>query len=77
MPPGGATFDESAVPPWTRGDFRGVLGRGNHRTPALLAAVAVARSVAHQHGTPTTSAVAAGHGIAPRLRRGAYLQSTL
>jgi hypothetical protein len=24
MPPGGATFDESTVPPWTRGDFRGV-----------------------------------------------------
>ena len=23
MPLGGATFDESSVPPWTRGDFRG------------------------------------------------------
>jgi hypothetical protein len=31
VPPGGATFDEDSVPPWTRGDFRGVL----ERTPAL------------------------------------------
>jgi hypothetical protein len=28
MPPGGATFDENSVPPWTKGDFRGVLERG-------------------------------------------------
>ena len=26
---GGATFDEKSVPPWTRGDFRGVLGRNS------------------------------------------------
>jgi len=26
MPRCGATFDENSVPPWTRGDFRGVLG---------------------------------------------------
>ena len=26
MPRCGATFDENTVPPWTRGDFRGVLG---------------------------------------------------
>ena len=25
MPLAGATFDENSVPPWTRGDFRGVL----------------------------------------------------
>ena len=25
MPLCGATFDENSVPPWTRGDFRGVL----------------------------------------------------
>jgi hypothetical protein len=25
MPPGGATGGENSVPPWTRGDFRGVL----------------------------------------------------
>ena len=25
MPRCGATFDENSVPPWTRGDFRGVL----------------------------------------------------
>ena len=27
MPPCGATFDENSVPPWTRGDFRGVFER--------------------------------------------------
>ncbi len=26
MPRCGATFDGNSVPPWTRGDFRGVLG---------------------------------------------------
>ena len=26
MPPRRHTFDENSVPPWTRGDFRGVLG---------------------------------------------------
>jgi len=70
MPPGGARFDESTVPPWTRGDFRGVLGRGNHPTPAMRAAVAVARSFADEHGTPTTPAVAAGHGIPSSTEEG-------
>ena len=28
MPRCGATFDENSVPPWTRGDFRGVLDAG-------------------------------------------------
>jgi hypothetical protein len=31
----GATFDENSVPPWTRGDFRGVFERGNKPSPAL------------------------------------------
>jgi protein SCO1 len=26
----GATFNENSVPPWTRGDFRGVLGHGTN-----------------------------------------------
>ena len=26
-PVGSVTFDENSVPPWTRGDFRGVLGK--------------------------------------------------
>jgi tetratricopeptide (TPR) repeat protein len=30
MPLCGATFDENSVPPWTRGDFRGVLGQGTN-----------------------------------------------
>jgi len=30
MPLGGASFDESSVPPWTRGDLRGVLGAVTH-----------------------------------------------
>jgi hypothetical protein len=28
MPRCDATFDENSVPPWTRGDFRGVLDLG-------------------------------------------------
>jgi len=35
MPRCGATLDENSVPPWTRGDFRGVLERWNTHTPAL------------------------------------------
>ena len=35
MPRCGATFDENTVPPWIRGDFRGVFERGNKPTPAL------------------------------------------
>jgi hypothetical protein len=31
----GATFDENSVPPWTRGDFRGVLNGGPNPPPAL------------------------------------------
>jgi hypothetical protein len=69
MPPGGARFDESTVPPWT-GDFRGVWGRGNDPTPAMRATVAVARSVADEHGIPTTPAVAAGHGILSSTEEG-------
>jgi outer membrane protein len=30
MPLCGATFNENSVPPWTRGDFRGVLGHGTN-----------------------------------------------
>jgi len=37
MPRCGATFDENGVPPWTRGDFRGVLNVGTKPTPALRA----------------------------------------
>ena len=29
----GATFDENSVPPWTRGDFRGVFERGKKPQP--------------------------------------------
>jgi hypothetical protein len=37
MPRCGATFDEDRVPPWIRGDFRGVLGGEYQPTPALRA----------------------------------------
>jgi hypothetical protein len=47
MPRCGATFDENSVPPWTRGDFRRVLGavtdnlvwvvESGNPTPALRA----------------------------------------
>ena len=30
MPRCGATFDENSVPPWTRGDFRGVWAVTNN-----------------------------------------------
>jgi len=35
MPRCGATFDEKSVPPWTRGDFRGVCEHGTPTTPAV------------------------------------------
>jgi hypothetical protein len=68
MPRCGATFDENSVPTWTRGDFRGILNAATKPTAAL--AVAVVRSVADEHGTPTTPAVAVGPASPPRLRRG-------
>jgi hypothetical protein len=40
MPGCDATFDENSVPPWIRGDFRGVLNVGT-TTLVLSAAVAV------------------------------------
>ena len=40
MPPSRVTFDESGVPPWTRGDFRGVLDAGTD--PPRRSATAVA-----------------------------------
>ena len=35
MPPCGATFHENSVPPWTRGDFRGVLNAATKPTALL------------------------------------------
>ncbi len=46
MPRCGATFDESSVPPWKRGDFRGVLNAG--RNPPRRCATAVAAVKASQ-----------------------------
>jgi len=40
MPDSLGTFDENIVPPWTRGDFRGVLGHGTN--PPRRSATAVA-----------------------------------
>ena len=57
----GATFDENREesPPWIR--------RG---TAARRAAVGVVRSVANEHGTPTTPAVAVGPGIPSSTEEG-------
>jgi hypothetical protein len=49
MPRCGTTFDENAVPPWTRGDFRGVFKRGNKPTPALRDRCRSATAVAPRH----------------------------
>jgi len=43
MPPGGATFDESTVPPWKRG-LQGGFGKGKP-TPAVAAG----------HGIPSST----------------------
>ena len=51
MPPCGATFDENSVPPWTRGDFRGVLNAGTN--PPRRCATAVAAVKASQAFTPS------------------------
>ena len=32
----GAAFDENSVPPWTRGDFRGVCSCGFENLPLVL-----------------------------------------
>jgi len=53
MPHGGATFDEKR-PPLDKGGLQGGFERGNNPTSTLRAAVAVVRSVADEHGTPTT-----------------------
>jgi hypothetical protein len=73
LPRCGATFDENNVPPWTRGDFRGVFASWNQPTSARRAAVGVVRSVAEEHGTPTTPAVAVGPGIPSSTEEGTLL----
>ena len=70
----GATFDEESVPPWTRGDFRGVLNAG---TNPPRAAVALVRSVADEHSTPTTPAVAVGPGIPSSTEEGSLFSREL
>ena len=70
MPRCGATFDENSVPPWTRGDFRGGFECGNKLTPTLRATDVLVRSVADEHGTPTTPAVAVGPGIPSSTEEG-------
>ena len=63
MPRCGTTFDENREesPPWIR--------RG---TAARRAAVGVVRSVADEHGTPTTPAVAVGHSIPSSTQEGTF-----
>ena len=72
MPRCGATFDEKSVPPWTRGDFRGVLNAGTnpHRRGVPLSRWfdPSPTSTAHQLPPPWPLAPASP----PRLRRGAY-----
>ncbi len=59
MPRSGATFDEN-VPPWTRGDFRGVTGRP---PPALPYAPLARRGVIFK-GDPGSSEI---RGVAVHL----------
>jgi len=55
--------------PLDRGDFRGGE-RMNKPTPALRGGVEVVRSVADEHGRPTTPAVAVGPGIPSSAEEG-------
>jgi hypothetical protein len=73
MPRWGATLDERRSPPWTRGDFRGVLNAETNPPRRYATAVAVVRSVADEHGTPTTPAVAAGPDIPSSTEEGSLL----
>ena len=76
MPRCGVTFDEKSVPPWTRGDFRGVLNAGTnpHRRGVPLSRWfdPSPTSTAHQPPPPWPLAPASP----PRLRRGAYSQGS-
>ena len=63
-----ASRSMKSVPPWTRGGLQG--GSNVGIAPALPAAVAVVRSVADKHGTPTTPAVAVGPGIPSSTEEG-------
>ena len=72
MPGYVTTFNEKQRPPLDKGGLQGGFERENKPTTARRAAVAVVRSVADEHGTPTTPAVAVGPASPPRLRRGAY-----
>ena len=56
-------------PPLDKGGLQGGLERANKPTPTCATSVAVVRSVADEHGTPTTPAVAVGPGV-PSTRRG-------
>jgi len=62
-PYAGTTFDENSVPPFGQGGTSGGFELGNNHAPALPAAVAVVRSVADKHRTPTTPGVAVDPGI--------------
>jgi hypothetical protein len=63
--------------PLGQGGTSGGFERGNNHAPALAAAVAVVRSVADEHGTPTTPAVAVGLGIPSSTEEGTLLQRSL
>jgi hypothetical protein len=53
MPRCGATFDENSVPPWTRGDFRGGVERGNRPPPGAPRPLAL-------RATPPTEGISKG-----------------
>jgi hypothetical protein len=54
MPLSVAMFDENSVPPWTRGDFRGVLSAAMKPTPtpALRDCCRCATAGAARHPSP-------------------------
>jgi hypothetical protein len=46
MPLCGARFDENSVPPWTRGDFRGVFERVS--LPLTRKAILISKGETHE-----------------------------
>ncbi len=71
---GGVTFGENSVPPWTRGDFRGVLGVTQNLiwvfgepTPALRDRCRVGEGFSSLHPLPTEGIFIGGSASEPLL----------
>jgi len=62
-------------PPLDKGGLQGGLNAGTNPLRALRAGVAVVRSVANEHGTPTTPAAAVGRCIPSSAEEGIFKSS--